>query len=213
VQRRVARNQRLVYQGTTSVVPKAGFGIRALAPEVLMSIPSRNADAGQAMRENRTFFVTTATSGHRRLLQSHRMAQLLVDTLFHYRAEHKFALHDFVVMPDHLHALITVGAELTIERAVQLVKGGFSYRASHEMQFHGAIWQRGFSEIRVLSSESFLAHRKYIRENPVRSGLVTSPEEWEYSSAHPGYQLDASSFAGAKARSLIVPCGTTEVVP
>jgi putative transposase len=178
-----------------------------------MSIPTRNADPHQLLHENRTFFVTTATWGHRRLLQSHRMASLLVDVLYHYRAQHKYALHDFVVMPDHLHVLVTVGADLTIERAAQLIKGGFSYRASHELQFQGAIWQRGFSEVRILGSETFLAHRTYIRENPVREGLVASPEQWEYSSAYPGYDLDPSPFAGAKARSNVAAVGTTKVVP
>ena len=202
-----------MYQGTTSVVPKRRRSYRALAPEALMAIPTRNADPSQPLQANRTFFVTTAAWGHRRLLQSHRMARLLVDVLYHYRAQHKYALHDFVVMPDHLHALITVGSDLTIERAVQLMKGGFSYRASHELQFQGAVWQRGFSEVRIFSSEAFLARRTYIRENPVRAGLVTSPEQWEYGSAYPGYELDGNPFAGAKARSLVAPVGTTEVVP
>jgi putative transposase len=178
-----------------------------------MSIPSRHADPHQPLHENRTFFVSTAAWGHRRLLQSHRMARLLIDVLYHYRSAHKFALHEFVVMPDHLHILITVGSELTIERAVQLIKGGFSYRASRDFQLQGAIWQRGFSEVRILSSEAFRAKCMYIHDNPVRAGLVTPPEQWEYSSAYPGYEVDPSPFAGAKARSLVGLVGTTEVVP
>ncbi|MBZ5569035.1 MAG: transposase [Acidobacteriia bacterium] len=178
-----------------------------------MSIPTRNADPSQPLQANRTFFVTTATWGHARLLQSHRMARLLVDALYHYRSEHKYTLHDFVVMPDHLHALVTVGADIAIERAVQLIKGGFSYRASHEQQFQGEVWQRGFSEVRIFTPEAFLARQTYIRENPVRAGLVASPEQWEYSSAHPGYELDENPFAGAKAPSWVAAGGTTKVVP
>jgi putative transposase len=44
----------------------------------------------------------------------------------------KFRLHDFVVMPDHLHLLITVGSGMTIEKAMQFIKGGFSYRLKKE---------------------------------------------------------------------------------
>jgi putative transposase len=45
----------------------------------------------------------------------------------------KFRIHDFVVMPNHLHVLLTVGRDMTIEKAMQLVtctliRGGFSYR-------------------------------------------------------------------------------------
>ena len=50
------------------------------------------------------------------------MAGLLVDTLFRYRDEHRYELHEFVVMPDHLHVLLTLGAGMTVERAAQFIK-------------------------------------------------------------------------------------------
>jgi putative transposase len=73
------------------------------------------------------FFVTTKTSMGRRLLQSDRNATLLIDVLCSYVAEKKFRIHDFVVMPDHMHLLITVTGDMTIEKAMQLIKGDFSY--------------------------------------------------------------------------------------
>ena len=53
-------------------------------------------------------------------------------------------VHEFVVMPNHLHVLMTVPEEMTIEKAMQLIKGGFSFRAGKELGFKGDIWQRGF---------------------------------------------------------------------
>jgi putative transposase len=64
----------------------------------------------------------------RALLQSERNATLLIDLLRSYVAAGKFQLHDFVIMPDHVHLLITVSGDTTIERAMQFIKGGFSYR-------------------------------------------------------------------------------------
>jgi len=61
------------------------------------------------------FFVTTKTSVGRALLQSRRNATLLIDVLRSYVAARKFQVHDFVVMPDRVHLLITVGGDLTIE--------------------------------------------------------------------------------------------------
>ena len=52
----------------------------------------------------------------------------------------KFHIHDFVAMPNHLHVLLTVPGTMTIERAVQLIKGIFSYRAKRELGFNGEIW-------------------------------------------------------------------------
>ena len=64
---------------------------------------------------------------------------------------------------------------------MQFIKGGFSYRLKKEYGYSGEVWQRGFSEVRVENRESFLRHQEYIAENPVKAGLVDSPEEFPYS--------------------------------
>ena len=101
----------------------------------------------------------------RRLLQSERNAMLFIDVLRSYVATGKFKVHDFVVMPDHVHLLLTVSKDMTIERAMQFIKGGFSYRLKKELGYPGEIWQRGYSELRVEDERSFSQHRGYIAEN------------------------------------------------
>lgn len=100
-------------------------------------------------------------------------AELFVRTLHEYRAHGKYLLHEFVVMPDHVHLLITVGSQITIERAVQFIKGGFAFRAGRECGIRPPIWQKRFSEIRVNDSVSFARQREYIRNNPVSAFLAT----------------------------------------
>jgi putative transposase len=114
------------------------------------------------------------------LLQSERNATLLVEVLRSYVAARKFQLHDFVIMPDHVHLLITVHGDMTIERAMQFIKGGFSYQLRKRFGYSGEVWQRGFSEVRVEDRESFSQHRDYIAQNPVKAGLVDSPEKFPY---------------------------------
>jgi len=116
----------------------------------------------------------------RGLLQSDRNAGLLIDVLRSLAAERKFRLHDFVIMPDHLHLLLTVDDEMTIEKAMQLVKGRFSFRLGKEFGFKGEVWQRGFSEEQVLGELSFTRHRIYIANNPVKAGLVDAAEKYPY---------------------------------
>jgi putative transposase len=147
-----------------------------------MAIPWRNANPDEISANQRTFFVTSKTYGGRALLQSERMATLFMDVLRSYHQKNVFTIHDFVVMPNHFHLLITVDHNLSVEKAVQLVKGNFSFRAKRELGIHYEIWQRGFSKIRVGDREGFLAHRKYIGENPVRCGLAETPEDYPYSS-------------------------------
>jgi putative transposase len=99
-------------------------------------------------------------------------------------------------MPDHVHILITVPGDLSIEKAMQLIKGGFSFRVGRELSFHGEVWQRGFSDVRVSDEESFQQHRRYINHNPVRAGLANTPEEFPYGSA----SLKESKRIHSKAR-------------
>jgi len=68
-----------------------------------MSIPIRNADKSNAIANERTFFVTTSTWGKCGSLQTDRAAKLLIDVLYHYRKEREYPLHEFVIMPDHIH--------------------------------------------------------------------------------------------------------------
>jgi REP-associated tyrosine transposase len=58
-------------------------------------------------------------------------------------------------MPDHFHVLLTVDCNLAVERAVQFIKGGFAFRAGRELGFKAPVWQKGFSEVRILDAEAY----------------------------------------------------------
>ena len=145
-----------------------------------MAIPGRKSSAENILNPARTFFTTTKTSMGRALLQSERNAELLIDVLRTLVGEHAFKLHDFVIMPDHLHLLLTVEDTMTIEKAMQLIKGRFSHRLLKECGYLGEVWQRGFSEVQVLNKESIKRYRDYIANNPMKAGLVDSPEKYPF---------------------------------
>lgn len=147
-----------------------------------MSIPHRG------WTSNSTYFVSASCWEKQRLLQA-RTAELFLEVLYNYRKQQKYLLHEFVVMPNHFHLLLTAGE--TLERALQLVKGGFSFRAKKELKIAGEIWQTSFYDHRVRDSGEYEKMRIYIHQNPVRAGLVRSPEEYLYGSANPKWQLDA----------------------
>jgi putative transposase len=133
-----------------------------------------------------TYFITASAFEKRSLLQSERMAQLFMDVLFHYRKQGQYLLHEFVVMPDHFHLLIT--PVVSLEKAMQLIKGGFSYRVKKELGFAGEVWQTSFYDHRVRDASEYTRMRHYIHMNPVRRGLVIAPEDFPYSSAKMGLE-------------------------
>ncbi len=136
------------------------------------------------------YFVTASTWGHRSLFQTDRMARLFVDTILHYRKEGKFSLHEFVVMPDHFHLLLSPASGVALERAVQFIKGGFSYRVRKELGSGVEVWERGYVDHRIRDVSDYMRHAEYIRRNPVCAHLVAAAEEYLYSSASWGFELD-----------------------
>jgi len=163
-----------------------------------MSIPSRPSDSSCASFYPRTFFVTTRTASGRSLFQTDRMAALFIEVLRSYMRAGKMTVHDFVIMPNHIHILMTVPGEMSIEKAMQLIKGGFSFRANKELGFRGEVWQRGYSDVRILDDKSFQQHREYIENNPVKAGLANTPDEYPFGTAY----LKKRKNAGAKAQDL-----------
>jgi len=144
-----------------------------------------------APQEIRTFFITSTTKGRRAIFQTERMARLLTNVLQDNRKKGRFLLHEFVVMPDHFHLLITPSENVPIEKAVQYIKGGFSFRAAKELDFKTEIWQESFAERRIKDAKDYERHRTYIQENPVARFLADKAEKYPYSSASPGTEVDA----------------------
>jgi putative transposase len=150
-----------------------------------MAIPLRRADPTHVSPILRTFFVTSSITGKRNLLQTDRSAKLFIDVLYHYRSERKYLLHAFVVMPDHFHVLLTLGREISIERAVQFIKGGFAFRGGKEFGFRSPVWQRGFSEARIYDSKHFASVLEYMADNPIQRRLTESTVQYPIARSTP----------------------------
>lgn len=137
-----------------------------------------------------TYFITAGTFNKAYLLQSDRMGPLFCETMFRYRDEGKLKVHAFVVMPNHIHLLITVPEGMTLERVMQLVKGGFSFQAGKLFGIRTAIWQKSFVDRRVRDASECMRFKNYIHQNPVKAGLVVRAADYAFSSANPEFKLD-----------------------
>lgn len=140
-----------------------------------------------ARNNGQTYFVTGQTWMRRGLFRNPRWAGLFLDTLQVYRPD-KYLLHEFVLMTDHFHLIIT--PQTSLEKAVQFVKGGFSFRAKKELGSSMEVWQRGFSDHRIRDDEDYQIHVSYLLGNPIRKGYCRVVEEYPYSSRASGIELD-----------------------
>lgn len=142
-----------------------------------------------APQEIRTFFVTSVTNRRHAFFSDAAAAELLINTLYLYRSQGKFELHEFVIMPDHFHLLITPEERIPLEKAVQYIKGGYATAARRKLGLSG-VWQPKPTNHRIRDAADYEAHRDYIFRNPVRAGLAPHPEGFPFSSARRRENLD-----------------------
>ncbi len=110
---------------------------------------------------DQTCFATFQTSHRQCFFRNERWSILFLKTLEHYLPQ--TGLHDFVIMPDHIH--LQLSPQVPLERAIQLLKGGFSFQARRELQWKRDIWQAGFSDHRIRDLADWDEHQDYLFKN------------------------------------------------
>lgn len=93
-------------------------------------------------------------------------------------------------MPEHFHILVTPAEDTTLERALQLIKGGSARQIGKGLGFKLPVWQRGFSDHRTRDEQDYQEHLNYLGQNPVKRGLCRGDGEYEFSSASGRYAVD-----------------------
>jgi putative transposase len=93
-----------------------------------------------------------------------------------------FYVAGYVVMPEHVHLLISEPERKTLAIAVQMVKQVVTQKLRHSADHGKPFWQRRYYDFNVSSSPKRIEKLRYMHRNPVVRGLVANPEEWPWSS-------------------------------
>jgi putative transposase len=166
-----------------------------------------------------SYFVTTKCAQSRAIFQVPENAQILIDALCRYREKGTYLLHEFVVMPDHVHLLLTPLDPTSLEKAMQLIKGSSSFEIHKQRGQKMEIWQQGFHDWTIRDSEDWRVKSEYVAMNPVRAHLVEAFRDWPYSSASGKFMLDPMpaqylpATSGAKAPSFDAPAQGLKPLP
>jgi len=100
-------------------------------------------------------------------------------TLEQLRQRHQFFLFGYVIMPNHVHLLLTEPKLHSLATMLSVLKGETSKLLKGERpQF----WQSRYYDFNVLTHQKYVEKLKYIHRNPVERGLVERPEDWPWSS-------------------------------
>jgi putative transposase len=98
------------------------------------------------------------------------------------RRRYRFALLGYVVMPEHVHLLMTMPTVGDPSVVMKVVKERFTRQLRKREVFVGPMWQKRFYDFNVCTDKKRVEKLRYIHRNPVKRGLITSPEEWDWSS-------------------------------
>jgi|HubBroStandDraft_6_1064221.scaffolds.fasta_scaffold39646_2 putative transposase len=129
-----------------------------------------------------TYFITICAHMQQNLFQRDEVAELMVATFEKYRDAGEYELHEYVVMPNHIHLLLSLNHQ-NLGRIIQFIKGGFSHALHQYGCAFATVWQQRYYDRRIRDENEFAEVAEYIRQNPVRKGLVESAADYPFSSA------------------------------
>jgi putative transposase len=141
-------------------------------------------------------FITCSCYRRQALLGTAKRRDLFLKVLEQVRRRYQFVVVGYVVMPEHFHLLISEPQERTPSTVMQALKLGFARRVlaeqrrrahnpapgdlfEHKLQ---SIWQARFYDFNVWTARKRVEKLRYMHRNPVKRGLVESPELWRWSS-------------------------------
>ncbi|MGH9532192.1 MAG: REP-associated tyrosine transposase [Terriglobales bacterium] len=134
-------------------------------------------------QSKQSHFVTF--SCYRRLphLQEARLRDLFVECLERTRRSYRFRVYGYVVMPEHIHLLVSEPNVEELAKAIQALKISVARRAMrHRPGGDAPLWQKRYYDHNVRTQQSFVEKLRYLHRNPVKRGLVERPEDWKWSS-------------------------------
>jgi len=127
-------------------------------------------------------FITWSCYRRKPLLGNPARRDLLLNVLELMRVRHRFVVIGYVVMPEHVHLLVSEPTIGDPSKIIQAVKLSVSRRLAISGEFLGRFWQSRFYDFNLWSRQKEVEKLKYMHRNPVVRGLVASPEDWRWSS-------------------------------
>lgn len=125
-------------------------------------------------------------------LSDPRIAESIAETLFKFDRL-KYDLHSWVIMPNHVHILITAADGYSLAEIMHSIKSFTANFANRILSGKGRFWSPEYFDRFIRNREHYAKAKKYIENNPVKAGLCREPEDWRWSSAWNGGSSESNS--------------------
>lgn len=127
-------------------------------------------------------FITFSCYRRQKMFTCAAACELFVATLEKMRLRFALSVYGFVVMPEHVHLLVSEPGLSTLASAMHFLKLSFSKAVRPLLVCEGPFWQKRYYDLNVRNYRQFTEKLRYIHRNPVRRELCARPDEWPWSS-------------------------------
>jgi putative transposase len=131
-------------------------------------------------------FITCSCNHRQPFLGSSTRRDLFLKILEEVRQKYDFVVWGYVVMPEHFHFLISEPSTGTVAKAMQVLKQRVSLKCNKKKPLlrenPGSFWLPRYYDFNVFTERKHIEKLRYMHRNPVKRGLVDSPELWMWSS-------------------------------
>jgi len=135
----------------------------------------------QVWIEQPIYFVTTCTELRKPLLACEPAAAILVKEWQTARDRHRWAIGRYVIMPDHVHFFCAPELDAKpLSIFIGFWKEWTSKGIKRALELPGSVWHEEFFDHLLRSFESYSQKWDYVRENPVRAGIVAKADDWPW---------------------------------
>jgi len=115
-------------------------------------------------------------------MKTHRVAEMVQSDLLHYDLR-SYRLWSWVVMPNHIHFLMTRFEAIKLANVMQSFKSLTSHKGNKILGRKGRFWMEDYFDRYIRNAEHFSKTVRYIESNPVKARLCKKPDDWPYGSA------------------------------
>ena len=140
--------------------------------------------------ESRCYFITSNSEARIPVFADPQVADIVIRALYHLRFKGMMKLHAFVLMPDHLHFVASLGPREDLPRLIHSLKSYTAKEINRRFAQKGKVWQRGYYSHGIRNERDAVEKIDYIMKNPVRAGLSESVEDYNFSSASDLFEID-----------------------
>ncbi|MHB8155472.1 MAG: REP-associated tyrosine transposase [Candidatus Omnitrophota bacterium] len=139
---------------------------------------------------NAAYFLTTNTEDNITVFDDPKNCKILLVTLEYFKIVLDYNLYGFCIMPNHLHLIIHPVGIYNFSYIMKMIKGSFARKFNKTNGKMGKLWQKGFYDECIRDGLHLVKVLEYMHNNPLKAGLVTSPEEYPFSSYNHYFQTD-----------------------